>query len=278
MRMHRAIYSPTAKWYQWQPRKTGRESLFKQNDKQYKKLVGKIPGLHELHIAEETSRFFELTVYYQDENLRVKIDPSIPPMGDPYHFPGTIWRGRKFNQMWEYWAHCYPAHAYDIGRELYQSNKEARLPWWDIKNKATIDRGEPESKRQRIDEGPILMEVESEVSRIQPIRSGGYFERIYMDMPCRICGSYNHPALQEREDEYGDVRYHYVCPIAQEGDWETCYMRPCPVKMAIFFDYNEQEILKAWHMMIEDGWGQHQTSRVLSLFLRMANKAVKEKG
>ena len=268
---HRNQYSPTANWYQWQSRKIGRDKLLKQNDKAYRKHVGKIPGLHELHQAEELHRFHELPVYYQDKEDKVKIDPSIPPMGDPYKFDGKIWRGRKYRQMWEYWVQCYPAHAHDIGRESYQSIKEGRLAWWDIKNGGIIDRGEPENNRRRVNEELIPMKNHS-------LRSSGYFERTYMDIPCKVCGSYDHPALQEREDDYGDVKYHYICPIAHEEDWETCYMRPCPIRMATLHNYNEHEILKAWHMMIEDGWGQHQTPRVLSLFLRMANKAVSEKG
>ena len=71
----------------------GRDCLFEQNDRAYRKQVRKVPGLHELHIAEELHRFFELPVYYQDHDDKVKIDPSIPPMGDPYNFHGSKWQG-----------------------------------------------------------------------------------------------------------------------------------------------------------------------------------------
>ena len=273
---HRKTYNPCATWYKWQSQKCGRDRLVKQNDKAYRKHVKRIPGLHELHIAEELHRFSELTVYYQDHESKVKIDPSIPPMGDPYNFHGGKWRGRKFDQMWDYWVQCYPAHAHDIEREIYESRQEERVEWWNLKNKSRRVIKKATSKRGRPDDEVGLPENQRKMIRTTPSREKGHFEAVYLSIPCKICGSHDHPALQERQDEYCDIKYHYVCPMAIEEDWETCFMRPCPIKMAILCDYNKYEILKSWHKMIYDGWGQHQTPRVLRLFLNMANKARNE--
>jgi len=276
---HRNHYSPTASWYVWQTRKLGRGSLFKQNDRAYGKQVRKVPGLHELHIAEEIHRFFELNVNYLDHDDKVKIDPEIPPMGDPYNFNGSKWHGRKFNQMWEFWMQCYPAHAYDIERELYRSRNEGRKAWWDHKNRSRIILRESTDKRSRPDDapGPAAVAI-TKIPKITPSCSKGHFELTYMDTPCQVCGSYEHPALQKREDDYGDIRYHYTCPMAENDDWESWYMKPCPIKMAIICDYNEYEVLKSWHRMIHEGWGKSQTSRILRRFLNMANKACREHG
>ena len=111
--VHRKEYSG-ASFYEWQSNRKGKDRLFKQNDKAYGIYVRKVPGLHELHLAEELHRFWKLNVYYQDHNSRVKVDPSVPPMGDPFNFHGSKWKGRKFDQMWQYWVQCYPAHAHDI--------------------------------------------------------------------------------------------------------------------------------------------------------------------
>jgi hypothetical protein len=264
-----------AKWYEWQPQKLGRDRLFKQNDKAYWKHVGKVPGLHELHIAEELHRFSELPVYYRQGD-KVRIDPSIPPMGDPYNFHGSKWYGKKFYQMWEYWVQCYPAHAYDIERELYHSRIEERRAWWNEKNRYRTVIRESTGKRSRPDDILGLGEPEPKAARIQPTCPKGHFERTYMEIPCQVCGSYEHPALQERQDEYGDIRYHYICPIAENDDWESWCMKPCPIRMAMFCNYDEHEVLKSWHRMSYEGWGQHQTSRILRRFLNIANKACRE--
>ena len=273
---HRQSFSCSANWYQWQPQKRGKDRLFKQNDRAYWKHVRKIPGLHELHLAEELHRFYELAVYYEDQESKVKLDPSIPPMGDPYNFHGSKWPGKKFDLMWEYWMRCYPAHARDIEQELSDSRHEVRKAWWDLKNNSRVIIKESTNKRSRPDDTIDHSEVIPIRKEYYPIRSLGYFERTYMEPPCRVCGSTEHPALREKEDEYGDVTYHYCCPMAQEDLWETWYMRPCPIKMAAYCNHDEHEVLKAWHQMSYDGWGQHQTSRTLRLFLRMAYKACRE--
>ena len=275
---HRHRYSPMANWYEWQSQKIGRDSLFKQNDRAYGKQVRKIPGLHELHIAEEIHRFSELTVFYQDHDDKVKIDPEIPPMGDPYNFHGSKWQREKFNRMWEYWVQCYPAHAYDIERELFRSRSEGRTAWWDEKNRHRIVVREPTGKRCRPDDILGTTEAITKIRKTLSSRPKGHFEKTYMESPCQVCGSYDHPALQERLDDYGDVKYHYICPIAENDDWESMYMKPCPIKMAIVCNYDEFEVLKSWHRMIQEGWGQCQTSRILRRFLNIANKACKEGG
>jgi hypothetical protein len=123
---HRQIYNPVAKWYEWQPRRTEKLKLCRQNDVAYTKLVKKNPGLHEQHLAEELHRFSVLPVQYKDQKGTVTINPSIPPMGDPIRFHGTQWTGKRFDDMWMFWTHVYPAHAHDIEMELVTSRTEER--------------------------------------------------------------------------------------------------------------------------------------------------------
>ena len=88
--------------------------MWVQNDKAYKRYVGQEQGLHELHIAEEIHRFATRMVFYTDGNRVVKIDPAVPPMGDPFTFSHLIWTGEKIDRLWIFWVQCYPAHAADI--------------------------------------------------------------------------------------------------------------------------------------------------------------------
>ena len=274
---HRNRYSPSAEWYQWQPRKTGKDKLIKQNDKAYQKHVEKIPGLHELHGAEELHRFHESPVYYQDREDKIKIDPAIPPMGDQYNFHGSKWKGEKFNQMWQFWVKCYPSHAHDIQKEMYRSRHEGREAWWNMKNQGWMVEQGVTGKRDRTDDIVGRPEITTNTSPTELERRSGHFERTYLRVPCQICGSWEHPALKENEDEYGDVRYKYICPISLENTWETWYMRPCPLKMAAICEYDEYQVLKLWHRICNDGWGQYQCPRILRLYLNMATKACKEK-
>lgn len=274
--LHRTQYSHSAKWFQWQNTRTGKDRLFIQNDRAYRRHVGKVPGLHELHRAEELHRFHELPVYYQDEEGRVRIDPSIPPMGDPYHFHGAKWKERKFKEMWQFWVQCYPSHACDIEKELHQSRQEGRKAWWNIKNRGRIVIREATSKRSRPDDTMGNGEEGTIEVTPQPEYERGHFERTYLGTPCQICGSPEHPALMEKPDEYNEIKYGYLCPISLENSWETWYMRPCPIKMAAICNHDEYQVLKLWHRIINDGWGQHQNPRILRLFLNMANKACRE--
>jgi len=274
--LHRNKYSPSTGWFGWQTKKMGKDRLFIQNDKAYRRHVGKVPGLHELHKAEELHRFHELPVYYQDGENRVKIDPSIPPMGDPYQFHGSTWKGRKFIEMWQFWVRCYPSHAYEIERELHQSRQEGRRAWWDIKNRGRVVIKEAVCKRSRSDDVAGGGIVESSKVEPQQEHRRSHFDHTYLRPPCQVCGSFEHPALKEAQDDYGQVKYEYVCPIALESSWESWYMRPCPLKMAAICNYDEYQVLKLWHRMSSDGWGQHQNARILRLFLNMATKACKE--
>jgi len=274
--LHRSRYNPTADWYHWQSRRVGKDNLFKQNDKAYRRHVGNIPGLHELHCAEELHRFYELPVYYQDENDKVKLDPSIPPMGDPYHFHGSKWNGRKFHRMWQYWVQCYPSHASDIERELYQSHQEGREAWWNIKNRGRIIIHKATDKRSRPNDTEGYGNVEDIKPQTTMEPRGCHFERMYLKPPCQTCGSTEHPALAEKEDEYGDINYKHSCPMAYNENWETWYMRPCPLKIAAMCEYDEYQVLKLWHRICNDGWGQYQRPRILRLLLNMATKACKQ--
>jgi len=199
-------------------------------------------------------------------------------MGDPFNFHGSKWTGKKFDQMWQYWVQCYPAHAHDIERELYQSKKETRKAWWDIKNSARVVITKPTGKRSRPDDivGPLPTSPKRLKMSPRLRCEKGHFEITYLESPCQICGSSEHPALQEKEDEYCETSFHYACPLAGFDDWEEISMRPCPVKLAAHCGYNEYRVLKAWHRLIEDGWGQKRNSKTLGRFLNVANKACRD--
>jgi len=181
--------------------------------------------------------------------------------------------------MWQYWMRCYPAHAYDIERELSRSKREKRDAWWNLKNRHRMVIKESRGKRSRPDDAiePLPARPKKAKKCLTFTREKGHFELTYLDPPCRICGSDEHPALEEREDDYCEISYQYICPIAEIEDWETTCMRPCPVKLAAYCKYDESVVLKEWHQMISNGWGQHQTSRVLGRFLNIATKKCREK-
>ena len=170
----------------------------------------------------------------------------------------------QFTAMWSYWTECFPAHAFDINKELYQSTKEKRIPWWDLKHvsRTTLDpnnihtgltRHTPQSTRQR---GYRIL--------IDPDRNG--FELTFLCLPCRICGGNDHPALRGHEDEYGEITYKYVCHCAAHDDWEQESMRACPHKLAQECDLSPQKIEKAIKQMCDHGWGRFLSKRMLKIF------------
>ena len=121
---HRLQYNPNTVWFEWQESKKGGGRLSRQNDIAYGKYVRGTAGLHEQHLAEELHRYKVFPAQYTDQKGTVSVDPSIPPMGDPYNFHGSAWTEKRFDDMWKYWTRLYPAHAYDIERELYNSKKK----------------------------------------------------------------------------------------------------------------------------------------------------------
>ena len=166
--------------------------------------------------------------------------------------------------MWSYWTECFPAHAYDINKELYQSTKDKRIPWWDLKHvsRTSLDPNNirtgitgqtPHSTRQR---GYQIL--------IDPERNS--FELNFLCIPCRICGSRMHPALRGQEDEYGEITYIYVCPCAAYDNWERESMRACPHKLAQQCDLSPQKLEKAIKVMCDDGWGKFLSKRMLKIF------------
>ena len=272
---HQTHYNPNISWYEWQSRKKGKEQLCRQNDIAYGKYVSKKAGLHEQHLAEELHRYSVFPAQYTDAKGTVSVDPSVPPMGDPFRFHGSIWTGKRFDDMWIYWTRLYPAHAYDIERELFNSKKEIRTAWWDVKLQRTPDKHVP-NKKNRINSNPqgVVTPIRTDMTAR---RSKGYFELTYLDTPCRICGGLDHPALREVEDNYGHISYKYICKIATADDWETISMKPCPEKLAREGNYDEQEVEKIWVRMMLDGWGQNQPNRTNSTLLRMARYYCEEK-
>ena len=276
---HRHLYNPVTRWYEWQPEKHGRQRLCRQNDMAYAKYVNKIPGLHEQHLAEELHRYSIFPAQYTDYKGTVSVDPSVPPMGDPFKFHGTSWPGKRFDDMWIYWTQLYPAHAHDIEVELVLSKKEVRKAWWDVKlatqqwtRRPRCHKIEQEGIRQL--EAPTPPQVKEGLNR----RKHGHFELTYLDNPCRVCGGIDHPALKVVEDPYGVVSYSYVCQMAVVHDWETTCMRPCPQKMARLCQYDEEEVDGAVTRMIIDGWGQFQSNRVIKQFLKTAKQFCQSKG
>jgi len=256
IRSHRERYNPMMTWYEWQPRRTGRQQLSRQNDIAYSKMTKKIPGSHEHHIAEELHRYFENPTFYTDLKGTVKVNPSVPPMGDPYNFHGSKWTGKRFDDMWTYWTQLFPAHAHDIEIELAKSRSEERKAWWDVKH--AIRSNDPSLKSTPPKERALVER-----------RKGGHFEFTYLDNPCRICGAIDHPALRRVEDLYGVVSYSYVCQMAAVTDWESTCMRPCPEKMAKTCNNNIEEAQQAFSLMITEGWGQFQSNRMLRQFFQM---------
>jgi len=245
----------------------------------YHELIKREEGLHEQHLAEELHRYSELPTMYTDDKGKVRVNPSVPPMGDPLNFHGSNWTGKRFDKMWEYWMRYYPAHAYDIEREIQLSKEEERRAWWDLRY--NIDRGyveEPGKKRRCLHPPAANMATQPNKRCKYMKQYKSHFELTYLESPCRVCGSEKHSALRLFEDDYGMVIYKYACPVAVVEDWEGTCMRPCPIKMAKLCDYSEEEVDKTWNEMVTEGWGQHQTSKVIGLFLRIAHKCCREKG
>ena len=264
--IHRQKYNPVANWYNWEKVRTGRNKLSKQNDIDYHKHVRKIHGLHEQHLAEELHRHQTFSTQYTNQKRKtLSIDPSIPPMGD-LKFDSSD--PEQFSAMWLHWSECFPAHAYDINRELYQSTKEKRIPWWDLKHisRTTLD---PNN-------------IHTGVTRHTPhsTRKTGYriltdpdrnsFELTFLSSPCRICGSRSHPALRGEEDEYGEATYKYICHCAAYDDWERESMRACPHKLAEESDFSPQKVEIAIKEMCEHGWGKFLSKRNLKIFEALA--------
>jgi len=223
--IHREQYNPVANWYIWQTQRTGRNKLDKQNDIAFGKHVKRIHGLHEQHLAEELHRHQEFPTQYTDlRNKTISIDPSVPPMGDKKF---DTWDPDRFSTMWLYWMECFPAHAFDINRELYYSAKEQRIPWWDLKH---ISRTSMDSGNSRATTGHTPKSTRKKEYRtlIDPDRNA--FELTFLSIPCRICGSRTHPALRGAEDEYGEITYKYVCQCAAHENWELESMRASPQK------------------------------------------------
>ena len=165
------------------------------------------------------------------------------------------WSAEDFDALWPFWSECFPAHAWEINHEKYLSNKEGRDPWWEYKNKTIT---QPKSVHQ----------VKLIPKHITKPDKG--FEYTFLSLPCRICGSPDHPALQGREDDNGDVTYKYICPAAAHENWEIGSMRPCPERLARWCKYSSDKIRIAIHRMIENGWGQHVTDRTMKVFTACA--------
>ena len=260
--IHRQQYNPVANWYIWQKHRTGKNKLHKQNDAAFHQHVRRIHGLHEQHLAEELHRHQSFPTQYTNHKRKTLcLDPSVPPMGDK-KFDGLD--PDEFTSLWTYWTECFPAHAYDINKELYQSTKEKRIPWWDLKHvsRTTLDpdnihtgltRQTPQSTRQR---GYRIL--------VDPDRNS--FELTFLSSPCRICGSKLHPALRGAEDEYGEITYKYVCPCAAYDDWERESMRACPHKLAEECDLSPQKVETAIKEMCDHGWGRFLSKRMLKIF------------
>jgi len=274
---HRLQYNPNTTWYEWQTKRKGKEQLCRQNDKAYGIYVKKRAGLHEQHLAEELHRYSVFPAQYTDTKGTVSVDPSVPPMGDLYKFHGSIWNGKRFDDMWIYWTRLYPAHAYDIERELFNSKKEVRSAWWNKSIQYTPEKQSVGNKKRK---GVAEPRGLTPVGMISDTRRGGkgYFELTYLDSPCRICGGMDHPALRGIEDDYGAVTYKYVCRVAAAIDWESICMRPCPEKMAKECCYDEEEMEKMWVRIVMDGWGQTQSSKANGHLLRMARLYCERKG
>ena len=259
--IHRQQYNPIADWYQWQPQRTGRNKLDKQNDIAYDKHVKRIHGLHEQHLAEELHRHQEFSTQYTDHrNKTISIDPSVPPTGDKKF---DLWDADRFSAMWLYWIECFPAHAFDINRELYISTKEKRIPWWDLKHisRTTSDIGSTQSSAGHTPKSTRKKEYRM---LIDPDRNA--FELTFLSIPCRICGSGTHPALRGAEDDYGEITYKYVCRCAAHDNWELESMRACPHKLAQSCDLSPKKVEDAIRLMSERGWGQHLSKRTLKIF------------
>jgi len=248
--IHRKQYNPAITWYSWQSVRNGRNKLHKQNDIAYCIHTKRTPGLHEQHLAEELHRHSIFPTKYTDHKGNVfNINPSVPPMALPIL---KDWTSEKFDALWLYWTECFPAHAWDIGRELHISNKESRDPWWTFKSKFQQKKLKQPNRQSS-----------TPSSTAKPDKG---FEYTFLSIPCRICGSMDHPALQGREDEYDDVHYVYVCPIAANTNWELESMRPCPEKLAHWCQLSSEQIDRAIERMIDNGWGQHVTRRTMQVF------------
>jgi hypothetical protein len=251
--IHREQYNPVANWYIWQNKQTGRNKLVKQNNISYYMHTKGTKGLHEQHIAEELHRHSIFnTKYTTDKGRTVTIDPSIPPMGIRFF---DTWSAEQFDALWLFWSKCFPAHAWEINREVYICGKEGKDPWWVHKNKPNT---QPRSDH-------IVKPIPKYITK--PDKG---FEYTFLSPPCRICGSPDHPALQGREDDYGDVTYKYICPSAANDHWELESMRPCPERLARWCNYSSDKIRIAIRRMIENGWGQHVTDRTIKIFTACA--------
>jgi len=249
--IHQHQYNPSIIWFTWQPTRNGRNPLLKQNDIAYRQHTGRIPGLHEQHLAEELHRHSLFPTSYTDSKGRTcNINPSIPPFGHPYF---SNWTAERFEAMWLFWSECFPAHASDIGRELHISKREGREPWWSWKSKSNFQKQQNVSKPDKETHRPI----------VKPDKG---FEYTFLSSPCRICGSHDHPALQGVEDEYDDVTYRYICSIAAHKNWEIESMRPCPEKLAHWCHLSSEHIDSVIEKMNEYGWGQHVTRKTMQIF------------
>jgi len=291
-------YNPQAAWYEWTEKRAGRLQICRTNDVAYGKHVRKTAGLHEQHLAEELHRYSVFPAQYTDNKGTVSVDPSVPPMGDPFRFHGAVWTGKRFDDMWAYWTRLYPAHAHDIERELFNSKTEIRKAWWDVKFKSVMKNGnsvnvplrvietlgknkdtwEKSSKKTGRVKRPLRVFETLRKNKDTMRRGKGHFELTYLDLPCKICGGGDHPAMREREDDYGIINYEYICKLAANDDWESLCMRPCPEKLARECLYDEYEVEKVWTRLIIDGWGQNQKDRINGEFLKMAKFYCKRKG
>ena len=163
-------------------------------------------------------------------------------------------------------------------RELERSKEEVRLPWWDVKNASRLRLDSPSPVERKMAEESLKLTTNKQRKESKTYRRAkGHFEMTFLDVPCRVCGDPDHPALREIEDEYGVIAYDYVCPMASVSNWELTCMRPCPRKMAVWCRWDEKAVEKAWSNMVSEGWGQFRSSKVIGNFLFDARWYCREK-
>ena len=86
---------------------------------------------------------------------------------------------------------------------------------------------------------------------------------LFIEPPCKCCGSMEHGLLKHNENLNGDFIAKYNCPIALHEDWDKARKleetgkkyHPCPTKLSKAINYQPHKIQQVLEMIKDQGSG-----------------------
>ena len=94
---------------------------------------------------------------------------------------------------------------------------------------------------------------------------------LFVEPPCKCCGSMEHGLLKHDENLHGDPITKYNCPVALHEDWDEARKleefgrkyHPCPTKLSKINNHQSHKVLQALQAIQDQGSGVYLSKRKL---------------